>query len=162
VRILLVAAAVVLAGTGAGCGFAAGAADLQAGDCLRLGGSADRPEAVKVACGSTESNFKVVSRVADSDQCPADADSSYTMHSAFDDTQSTLCMDVDWVIGECMNVDPEGGDDPYRVECYDADAPYRERAIEILDGVADVTQCLTGQGYAYDERRFTVCVESVS
>ncbi|MCG5433818.1 hypothetical protein LV457_16200 [Mycobacterium sp. MYCO198283] len=161
-RALPVAAAWFVATTAAGCAFTAGAANLQSGDCLRLGGTADRPEAVKAACGSAESNFRVAAKVADSDQCPADADSSYTAHSTFADAPSTLCLDIDWVIGTCMNVDPEGAADPYRVDCHDADAPHRERALEILDGVADVSRCATGQGHAYDRRRFTVCVEAVS
>jgi hypothetical protein len=31
-----------------------------------------------------------------------------------------------------------------------------------MQKVANVDQCATGLGYAYDERQFTVCVEDVS
>ena len=37
--------------------------DLNVGDCLRVGGAIDRPEAHEVPCGSPESNFKVVATV---------------------------------------------------------------------------------------------------
>jgi hypothetical protein len=70
-------------------------------------------------------------------------------------------MDIDWIVGGCMNVDPENATDPYRVDCADTGAPHRQRATEILTGISDPDQCPTGMGYAYDERQFTVCVEDV-
>ncbi|CAN5823373.1 hypothetical protein BH09ACT7_BH09ACT7_49190 [soil metagenome] len=139
----------------------AGAADLAVGDCLKVGGAVDRPEATKVACGSTESNFKVVSTVADSEQCPTDVDSYYSQHSTFSDESTTVCMDIDWVVGGCMSVDPEHDSDPVRVDCADNSKPNRQRATQILTGVAIVDECASGLGYAYDEREFTVCVEDV-
>ena len=77
------------------------------GDCLKVGGTSDRPEATKVECDSQESNFEVIATVENADQCPTDVDSHYSMKSAFSDTAHTLCMDVDWVVGGCMSVDPE-------------------------------------------------------
>ena len=145
-----------------GCASAAKAADLQVGDCLEVGGTLDRPEATKVPCGSTESNFKVVSAVTDSDQCPSDVDSYYSQRSTFSDTSSTVCMDIDWVVGSCMSIDPEHDKDPFRVDCTDAAQPHRQRATQILQGVANVDQCASGIGYAYDERQFTVCVEDLT
>ncbi|MET0698116.1 MAG: hypothetical protein ABWY93_00505 [Mycobacterium sp.] len=142
-------------------GSAAGAADLQAGDCLKVGGAVDLPAATKVACGSPESNFKVISSVANSDQCPTDVDSYYSQHNTFSDDSTTICMDIDWVVGGCMSVDPEHNSDPFRVDCADGAKPNRQRATQILTGVASVDQCTSGVGYAYDEREFTVCVEDV-
>ncbi len=140
----------------------AGAADLQVGDCLKVGGTVDRPEASKVACGSSESNFKVAAAVTDSEQCPTDVDSYYSQRSSFSDTTSVVCMDVDWVVGSCMSVDPENDADPFRVDCSDSSKPNRQRATQVLKGVASVDQCASGLGYAYDERQFTVCVENVA
>jgi hypothetical protein len=66
------------------------------------------------------------------------------------------------VVGGCMSIDPANDRDPVRVDCNDASAPHRQRATQILAKVANVDQCSTGVGYAYDERQFTVCVEDVS
>lgn len=149
----------------AGCSSAANTADLRVGDCLKLGGTADRPEATKVACGSPTSNFKVVATLkggANRDRCPTDVDSSYSMRTVFSDSASTACLDIDWVIGDCMSVDPQNNTDPFRADCTDTSVPHRQRATQILKGVVSVDQCASGLGYAYDERRFTVCVEDVA
>jgi hypothetical protein len=157
----ILAAALTVIGWSTACSSAASAADLQTGDCLKVGGTVDRPEAKKVACGGPDSNFKVISKVTNSDQCPTDADSSYSMRSAFSSTGATVCLDIDWVVGGCMSVDPEKGSDPFPVNCNDTSVPNRQRATQILTGIATVDQCASGLGYAYDQRRFTVCVENV-
>ena len=151
----------VLTASLAGCSPAANAPELAVGDCVQLGGTADRPTANAAACGSYASNFKVVATAKDNERCPADVDSSYSMHSTFAKSGNTACLDIDWVIGGCMSVDPDGGTDPVRVDCNDRAAPHRQRASQILDNVANADQCASGLGYAYDERRFTVCVENV-
>jgi hypothetical protein len=146
----------------------ADAADLKVGDCLRLGGTADRPEATKVACGSRTSNFRVVATLkgqAERGQCPADVDSTYSMRNGFTDSSSTVCLDIDWVVGGCMNVDPHNGTDPVRVDCNDKSALHRQRAIQILRNLSDpvgVDLCASGVGYAYSQRRFAVCVEDLA
>jgi hypothetical protein len=158
--------AFVIIGGLTGClSSAANATDLKVGDCLRLGGTVDRPEATKVACGSRMSNFKVAARVADRDQCPGDVDSSYSMRNVFSDSTNTACLDIDWVVGGCMSVDPEHNTDPVRVDCNDKSAPHRQRAIQILQNLRDpvsVDQCASGVGYAYAQRRFAVCVEDLT
>ena len=145
----------------AGCSSAA-AADIAAGDCLKVGGPPDRPETARVQCGSPESNFRVVDAVQTTDECPTDVDTYYSTRSSFSGSGSTVCMDVDWVVGGCMSIDPENGRDPVRVDCADRSAPNRQRATQIIQKVANVDQCATGIGYAYDERQFTVCVEDLS
>ena len=162
---VITAVAIIMTGA-TGCSSAANAADLKVGDCLRLGGTADRPEATKVPCGSRKSNFRVVAtfREAERAQCPADVDSSYSMRNAFSDSSSTACLDIDWVVGGCMSVDPANNTDPVRVDCNDKSAPHRQRAIQILRNLQDpvgVDQCASGVGYAYAARRFAVCVEDV-
>lgn len=144
-----------------GCSSAA-AADLETGDCLSIGGSPERPEALKAPCGSPESNFKVVSTVSTSDQCPTDVDSYYSATSAFSNESTTVCMDIDWVVGGCMSIDPDFDRDPIRADCTDAAVPHKQRATEILQDVSNADQCSTGVGYPYDERQFTVCVEDVA
>lgn len=156
---LAIVAAVVITGS-SGCSSTA-ATTMQVGDCLRVGGPPDRLDVVGAACGSPESSFKVVEVAQGADECPSDVDSSYST-SAFDGSTRTVCLDVDWVVGGCMSVDPGGAADPYRVDCADAAAPHRQRATQILRHVADPNQCGSGMGYPYDERRFTVCVEGVT
>lgn len=141
-------------------------ADIKVGDCLKLGGTPGRPQATKAACGSQESNFKVVALVKDAEKtnCPADVDSSYLLHNAANGSQTALCLDIDWVIGGCMSVDPQHTSDPLRVDCDNAAAPHRQRATHILtelDPPVSVDQCPSGLGYTYAQRRFAVCVENV-
>lgn len=112
--------------------------------------------------GSPESNFKVVGALESTDDCPTDVDSYYSTRSSFNGSGQTICLDVDWVVGGCMSTDPDNARDPVRVECNDPSAPGRQRATQIIQKVANVDQCTTGLGYAYDERQFTVCVEDVS
>ncbi len=99
------------------------------GDCVRMGGPPDRPEATKAACGTPESNFKVVATVFGTsdgaDQCPTDVDSYYSMRGAFSESRNTICLDIDWVVGGCMSIDQENGRDPVRVDCDDASVPGR-------------------------------------
>ncbi|MEO8815981.1 MAG: hypothetical protein ABI307_06690 [Mycobacterium sp.] len=168
------AGAVLAAGAGvvglAGCS-ALRNAEPKVGDCLQLGGpggTSDRSSGIAGACGAPETNFHVVAVVdgavvdgrAGRDRCPTDVDSSYTMRNMFGRSDSTACLDVDWVVGGCMSVDPET--DPVRVDCNDPGVLHRQRATQVLAGVADADQCASGLGYAYDTRRFTVCVENVN
>jgi hypothetical protein len=157
---IAVAAIVVLGGL-TGC-TSSSAAEFSVGDCLKTGGTPERPEVTRVECGSPDSNFKVAGTVENSDQCPADVDTYYSMRSTFSDTSTTICMDVDWVVGDCMSIDPTNDKDPQRVDCDDSSVPNRQRATELLEDVANVDQCASGVGYAYDERNFTVCVEDVA
>jgi hypothetical protein len=159
--VAVVAAAVIALSLATGCSSAA-AAEMQTGDCLKVDGPPDRPEVIKAQCGSPESNFKVISTVEHSDQCPTDVDSYYSTLSSFSGSAMTLCMDIDWVVGGCMSIDPDNGRDPVRVDCTDGSAPNRQRATQLLQDVANADQCASGVGYPYDERRFTVCVEDVS
>jgi hypothetical protein len=159
-NLLAVAAAAILAIGGlAGCSHSSG--NLAVGDCLKTGGTPERPEVTKVECGSPESNFKVAATVETSEQCPADVDSYYSMRGTFSDKVTTICMDIDWVVGNCMSIDPNNDKDPLHVDCDDTSVPNRQRATQILN-VANVDQCASGVGYPYDERSFTVCVEDVA
>ncbi len=138
----------------------------QGGDCVKLAGTPDRPQATKAECGSPASNFKVVAVVQeDHAECPADVDSTYSMRNAFNGSTNTICLDIDWVIGGCMSVDPTHNTDPFRVDCDDASVPHRQRATQILkdlDSPVSVDQCASGVGYVYTQRRFAVCVEDVT
>jgi hypothetical protein len=161
VRNLLAVAAAAILAIGGLAGCSRSSANLAVGDCLKTGGTPERPEVTKVECGSPESNFKVAATVETSEQCPADVDSYYSMRGTFSDKSTTICMDIDWVVGNCMSIDPNNDKDPLQVDCDDTSVPNRQRATQILD-VANVDQCASGVGYPYDERSFTVCVEDVA
>ncbi len=158
---VITSVAIIAAGGLAGCRSAA-TSDVVVGDCLETGGPPDRPEARKVPCGTAESNYKVVAVVEETDECPTDVDSYYSMGSSFSDSRTTVCLDIDWVVGGCMSIARETGEDPVRTECDDTAVPGRQRATQILDDVASADLCASGLGYAYDERDFTVCVEDVA
>lgn len=164
-RAMVVASATaVVAGLLTACSSTTPASDLVVGDCVQMGGPPDRPETVEAACASPESNYRVVAVYSGTDsaqRCPSDVDSYYSMRGSFSDSRTTVCLDIDWVVGDCMSIDPDGDADPVRVDCADAQAPGRQRATEILADVANVDQCASGVGYSYDERDFTVCVEDV-
>ena len=49
-------------------------------------------------------------------------------------SDNTVCLDIDWVIGGCMSVDPHHTADPFRVDCNDTSVPHRQRATQILQG----------------------------
>ncbi|MGE2727853.1 LppU family putative lipoprotein [Mycolicibacterium vaccae] len=159
----LVIAAALTGGSLTACTSEAGA-EVAVGDCLRMNGPPDRPEVTPAECGSDESNYTVVAVVSgggtDTDGCPADVDSYYSKQSAFSDESTTICLDVDWVVGGCMSI--ESGRDPQRVRCDDTSVPARQRAIAVMRGEADAGACVSGLGYAYEARGFTVCVEDMS
>lgn len=137
------------------------AKNFDVGDCLQVGGAVDRPEAHEVPCGSPESNYRVVATVAETDECPPDVDFFYSQRGGISESVSTVCLDVDWVVGGCMSIDPKHVANPMRVDCADRSVPNRQRATQILNDVAAADQCVSGQGYAYSGRQFTVCVEHI-
>ncbi|WP_430335539.1 LppU family putative lipoprotein [Rhodococcus sp. ACT016] len=133
--------------------------DVEIGDCVRLGGTSDAATIAEAACGGGRSNYKVVAKAAANAQCPSDVDQVY-YETKWGSERGALCLDVDWVIGGCMSL-PDGEDEPQRVDCGDPTAPNIERAVEIIEGATDVEACSEG-GFVHDERRFTVCTETVS
>ena len=149
----------LLASMGALTGCSSGsAANLAVGDCLKTGGTPERPEVTKVDCGSQDSNFKVAATVEDSDLCPADVDSYYSMRGAFSDATTTICMDIDWVVGDCIDL---GGEDPQRIDCSEP-AVQGEEVTEILLDTSDVNDCSTSEGgFVYRERNFVVCTDTI-
>ncbi|RVW06752.1 hypothetical protein EF834_02325 [Rhodococcus spongiicola] len=133
--------------------------DVEIGDCVRLGGTMDDATIAEAACGSVESNYKVVAKAKETEQCPSDVDQWYS-ESILGNELGVLCLDVDWVLGECMSVPESDNDEPQRVDCGDQDASDVYRVAEIVEGATGIEPCSEG-GFIYDERRFTVCLETV-
>ncbi|MCP2274700.1 hypothetical protein SAMN04244553_2054 [Nocardia amikacinitolerans] len=126
---------------------------LNVGDCVVLGGGADEIE--KAACGGGNSSYKVFDKVPADGKCPADADQSYGQRVRGVE-QGSLCMDIDWVVGGCMEL---GAGNPKHIDCAAGGTAKGVRVLEVKQGITDVNQCASGNyGFVYNQRRFVVCV----
>ncbi|WP_338887509.1 LppU family putative lipoprotein [Rhodococcus sovatensis] len=131
--------------------------DVEVGDCILASGTLDDAAALPAPCGTPASNYRVIGKAPTNAECVSDADSYYYEELAIGGEQGALCLDVDWVIGECMDI---SGDIAQRVPCDGGTAP-RERATEIVLDAVDADSCPDG-GYAHPERKFTVCTETLT
>lgn len=137
--------------------------DVSVGDCVKLGGTVDDAEIDNAVCGSAESNYKVIAKVPTSDQCPSDVD-QYYYETLFGQEQGAVCLDVDWVVGGCMDLGPGDADsDPVRIECDDPTGEDVMQVTEILQGSTSVEDCgsESDSGFKYTERMFTVCTATI-
>lgn len=129
--------------------------EAEIGDCVTLGGTTTNATIEKASCGSRASNYKVIGKAERSSQCVSDADNYYA-ESLNGVEQGALCLDIDWVVGGCMDV---GGSDPKRIDCTES-AAEGVKVVSIERNATDVSACGSGSaGYVYSERRFVVCVE---
>jgi hypothetical protein len=131
--------------------------DVEIGDCIRLGGTVDDATAEAAQCGTFDANYKVVAKAPTSEECPADIDQS--VFQSQDDIQvGALCLDIDFVQGDCFEL---SGEDPLRVDC---DAPPgldTVRVANTIRGNGDVGACPDDNGVPYPDRGFVVCLESL-
>ncbi len=138
------------------------------GDCVRLEGPPEDATISAADCGSEESNFKVVAKAPTQAECPSDIDQSY--YVTFGDVeQGALCLDVDWVVGDCFDV---GSENPARIDCPGAPNTARSGTgrfddaylvTAVLADTVDVERCpdpATG-GFRYPERGFVVCFDTL-
>ncbi|WP_078326870.1 LppU family putative lipoprotein [Mycobacteroides salmoniphilum] len=143
------------------CSISAATDGLAVGDCVNLSGSDQHAKMIKEPCGSPKSNFKVFAKTATDADCPRDADSSYYAKRSFGLKSQALCLDIDWVVGSCMSVPDKWDGDPVRVDCNDGNAQNKKRVTQVLQEVSTADDCITGLGYPYVDRNFTVCVEEL-
>ncbi|GAB2649762.1 LppU family putative lipoprotein [Nocardia goodfellowii] len=130
--------------------------DAAVGDCVSLGGASNDPKIEKVACGSKTSNYKVIGKVPNTSECVSDRDSYYAEKRNGIQT-GALCLDIDWVVGDCMDV---GGEDPKRIDCTET-AVEGVKVVSIEQNTTAVASCGTGSGFTYKERKFVVCVSDM-
>lgn len=133
----------------------AGGLKVDVGDCVEIGGSGDNPTLGKTACGSASSHYKVIDKAPENAACPSDADRALndTLHGI---NRAALCLDIDWVIGGCM--DPNK-DNPQRIDCNTKGVPTAVRIIDIKQNTANVNVCSSSdRGIVYQQRQFVVCV----
>lgn len=135
-----------------------GSTDFQAtvGDCVTLGGTTDNATIAKASCGSRASNYKVIGKAATSSQCVADRDSAYfeTLNGV---QQGAICLDIDWVVGGCMDI---SGEDPKRIDCTER-VSQGVKVTNIEQGADDASVCGSSSGFEYPTRRFVVCVQNL-
>ena len=135
--------------------------DVSIGDCVKLGGTTTAAEIDNADCGSKDSNYKVVAKVPTSDLCASDVD-SYYYETLAGDEQGAVCLDVDWVVGGCMDLG-SGMDEPARIECSDTSGTNVVEVVEILQNSTSIDECGSGadSGFEHPERKFTVCVATL-
>ncbi|RJO77278.1 hypothetical protein D5S18_12165 [Nocardia panacis] len=136
-----------------------GKTDFQAevGDCVTLGGSTDDATITKATCGSQDSNYRVIGKAQRSSQCVGDRD-SYYVETVNGIEQGAFCLDIDWVVGGCMDV---GGDIARRIDC-GATVKDGVKVIKIQQNATDVSSCGPGNsGFVKKERKFVVCVQDL-
>ncbi|WP_442971661.1 LppU family putative lipoprotein, partial [Rhodococcus sp. EPR-279] len=71
--------------------------DVEIGQCVQLGGTMTAATIENAECGSMESNYKVIAKAEQNEQCPTDVNQTY--YETLDGVeQGALCLDVDWVV----------------------------------------------------------------
>lgn len=120
------------------------------GDCVEFG---DGTRVEKTVCGSGNSRYRIVETAAEN-RCPTDVD--HVHHPTEPGTEhDSLCMDIDWAVGGCMQL---GGDGPQHIDCHAPSTAEAVRVLAIKPSTTDVTQCPGNTGFVYDQRRIVVCV----
>ncbi|MGW1737568.1 LppU family putative lipoprotein [Nocardia sp. NPDC001965] len=134
--------------------------DAAIGDCVTLSGTMTDAEIDHAQCGSENSNYKVVAKAPTQDGCASDVDQTYYVTLGGRE-QGALCLDIDWVEGQCMTV-PSGSDSPTHSPCTPG-KPDTVRVLEILTGTTDESGCPAEATsyYTYDERQLVTCVAEV-
>ncbi|WP_084760507.1 LppU family putative lipoprotein [Nocardia mangyaensis] len=137
-----------------------GDTDFQAsvGDCVVLGGTVDDATIEKASCGSRSSNYKVIGKARTSGECVSDSDNFYA--ESLDGIETgALCLDIDWVVGGCMDI---GGSDPTRIDCAESGSD-PVKVVAVLQDTDDIDDCPdpADSGGEYPERRFVVCLQSL-
>ncbi|MCX4093778.1 hypothetical protein [Nocardia sp. alder85J] len=128
-------------------------ADIAAGDCVGFGG--ENGAIQKSACGTSGADFRVTSVAEQNTSCPADSDRTFTRTLPGGGDQDTLCLDVPWAVGGCVDVN---GVSPRPAACATTPAG-RVRVVDIKQGTSDVNVCAGAgdRGFVYAQRRFVVC-----
>ncbi len=71
--------------------------NVEVGQCVTLGGSADAASARPAECGSADATHKVVGKAPKSEDCVGDVDAAYYESVMGVAEVGALCLDVDWV-----------------------------------------------------------------
>lgn len=113
----------------------------------------ENPQVVAVPCGSVDSTYRIVQRVANSRECPADSDLKYSWQSK--PVAGALCLDYDWASDTCIRIE---SDYAAKENCPTGSAPTNRsvRPELVIIGTSDLKYCRIG-GVPHPVRKFTVC-----
>jgi hypothetical protein len=133
--------------------------DAEVGDCVNLTGTMLDAKIAPATCGTVDSHYTVVAKVADEDSCPSDVDQTY-YEELNGSTTGVLCLDIDWVVGKCFEIGT-ASDSTVQVPCTGTTG---EKILAVLPNTVDETDCPeeTETYYTYDERRKLVCTVALS
>ncbi|MFC4373912.1 hypothetical protein ACFO5K_07325 [Nocardia halotolerans] len=132
--------------------------DATIGDCVAVAGTTDEATIEQASCGSRASNFKVIGKGLRSTDCVSDRD-NYFVETLDGIETGALCLDVDWVVGGCMDI---AEDIPTRIDCAES-AVKPVKVVSVENDTATVDSCPddADTGFEKHERRFVVCVASL-
>ncbi|MGV0816064.1 hypothetical protein ABQF34_29285 [Mycolicibacterium boenickei] len=132
--------------------------EVNIGECVQLSGTMNDAKIDNAPCGSEMSNYKVVAKANTNEECASDVDQAYYV-TFLGSEQGALCLDVDWVEGDCMVMRSSSSDEPRRVPCTIGESG-AIRVIKMVSGTADPAACPadTTNYYSYEERKFVACV----
>ncbi|WP_420196500.1 LppU/SCO3897 family protein [Mycobacteroides abscessus] len=114
--------------------------------------SPENLQVTSVPCGSPESTYRIVQRVANSSECPADSDLKYSWGSA--PVAGALCLDYDWTADSCIRIEP---DYAVKEKCLTGSSTTQSVRPElVVTGTSEMKYCRIG-GIPHPIRKFTVC-----
>ena len=133
--------------------------DAEVGDCVNLTGTMLDAKIAPATCGTVDSHYTVVAKVADEKSCPSDVDQTY-YEELNGSTTGVLCLDIDWVVGKCFEIGT-ASDSTVQVPCTGSTG---ERILAVLPNTVDDADCPaeTETYYTYDERKKIVCTVALS
>ncbi|WHU47746.1 hypothetical protein QNM97_01655 [Gordonia sp. L191] len=132
------------------------------GQCVYLSGTTLEANIAHATCGRAPANYVVVAKAPTKEACPSDVDQTYYVTEA-GRQQGALCLDTDWLVGECMTLPKSSDSDPAHVPCTTTD-PDARRILAVVPGTTDDTRCpdRTTNYFTYDQRHKIVCVEKLN
>lgn len=124
----------------------------EVGECVYVSGTDAQAGVVKATCGIAPANFKVVSKAPAAANCPSDSDQTVAAAGG------ALCLDLDWVVDQCMSVPSAPDANPSHSPC-NPGQPDTYRLLGIIN-TTDTSQCppATTKDFPYKERNMTACV----
>lgn len=126
----------------------------EVGECVYVSGPDAQAGVEKATCGISPANYKVVSKAPAAANCPSDSDQTVAA------VGGALCLDLDWVVDQCMSVPSAPDANPSHSPCTPGQ-PETYRLLEIIN-TTDTSQCppAATKDFPYKERNMTACVNT--
>lgn len=131
-----------------------GQAEAPVGGCVNLSGPLVNASLKVVDCGSEQHTYRIIRRVNVPREC-GDTDRSVYSNSRATG-QYTACLDLAWDASSCLSL----GVPVTKVACSDVSAPKKIKPLKVILDTITLEGCADG-GYVHQQRRFTVCTQSL-